>query len=76
MCNCIREITKKIKEQTKDDMAFIESVFLINTLSEVPKISFKYNARKKDGTKSKNKTEQILIPTFCPFCGVKYEAEK
>lgn len=76
MCNCIREINKKIKEQTKDDMAFIESVFFINTLSEVPKISFRYNARKKDGTKRKNKTEQNIIPTFCPFCGVKYEAEK
>ena len=76
MCNCIREINKKIKEQTKDDMAFIESVFLINTLSEVPKISFKYNARKKDGAKSKKKTEQNLIPTFCSFCGVKYEADK
>ena len=76
MCHCIREINKKIKEQTKDDMAFIESVFLINTLSEVPKISFRYNERKKDGTKSKKKTEQNLIPTFCPFCGVKYEADK
>ena len=75
MCNCIEEINKRIKEQTKDDMAFIESVF-VSTLSEVPKISFRYNARKKDGTKSKNKTEQIIIPTFCPFCGVKYEADK
>ena len=72
MCNCISEINKKIKEQTKDDMAFIETVFLIKTLSEVPKISFRYNARKKDGTKSKKKTEQSIIPTFCPFCGVKY----
>ena len=72
MCNCISEINKKLKEQTKDEMASIETVFLIGSLTYVTKISFRYNARKKDGTKSKKKTEQIIIPTFCPFCGVRY----
>ena len=72
MCNCIREINKKLKEQTKDEMAFIETVFLINSLTYLPKISYRYNARKKDGTKYKKKTEKFIIPTFCPFCGVKY----
>lgn len=34
---------------------------------------FLYNARKKDGTKSKKLTTETILFTYCPFCGKKYK---
>ncbi len=73
MCSCIDEVRKKLKEQTKDDIGILKNVSYMFSGGEILGTSFLYNARKKDGTKSKKLTTETILFVYCPFCGKKYK---
>lgn len=86
MCNCITEVEKetlkllvkkfegtgKIEENGGLDVAFGMSGTMTYT-----NYSYKNTSVKKDGsTGATYKREQMIIHTYCPFCGEKYPAQK
>ena len=73
MCSCIDKVREKLKEQTKDDTGILKNVFRMPSCGEILSTSFLYNARKKDGTKSKKLTTETILFVYCPFCGKKYK---
>ena len=73
MCDCIDKVRKKLKEQTKDDVGILKNVSYTFSYGEILGTSFLYNARKKDGTKSKKLTEVTILFSYCPFCGKKFK---
>lgn len=89
MCDCIstlenelsEELTKQIEEKIKvadwEDEGFMNKAFALNggpTRIGMPFI-MQYRRLKTNGEKEKNiQTKNVtMYPTFCPFCGIKYE---
>ena len=57
-CNCLKQINERVKEQTGD----IEA-----------SIPYTYRKKKRDGGFHAKETEGTIVPSFCPWCGVKYK---
>lgn len=66
MCNCMERVNEKLKERnTKLSVSFCLSRDL-SEMDAMPMIQVEKVDRKL-------RTKPIsVIPTFCPFCGVKY----
>jgi len=75
-CNCIKDVDQKIKKQTNDPDACVDWAIVglfAGHPQYLPKINYTYRKSDKKGTLTKKTFEGTIIPTFCPFCGVKYE---
>lgn len=70
-CDCLTEINERVKEQTGDSEAYIDFAFTMSGKS-FPRIPYNYRKKKRDGTFHAKESEGTIIPTFCPWCGVKY----
>lgn len=76
MCNCIEDVTKKLKEKTADDELELQGVvWNFKTLEQKLVCYFKYRKKNKTGVFYKNKTESYIVYNYCPFCGKKYDAD-
>lgn len=90
MCSCLEESTKKTGGFLKGKINDIHEVlfcdyecksFLLNEdkLETVLTLPFKveYYRKKKDGNPERKITriEAKILPTYCPFCGVKLKNE-
>lgn len=65
MCNCINELSEKIKEKLNVDNGMIDfELFSSRTYS-----NFRYR-----NEKGKEKI-QLILNSHCPFCGTKYEVD-
>jgi len=77
MCNCLNEMTILLRAEKDDNEASIDSVYIFGRSNLTkPRMTASYRKKKKDGSYQKGNTIISVIPTFCPFCGVAYEAEK
>ncbi|MBO7583069.1 MAG: hypothetical protein J6T20_04705 [Treponema sp.] len=70
MCNCLSEVIKVYRKNTRDENADILSCFLFDK-GEVPIIIATHRYQKKDGTFANKIVKETIIPTYCPFCGKK-----
>ena len=80
-CDCINDIQNKLRESLGDPEASIDVGFLLNRRTNqmmlVPAgLVLKTRRTKKDGTLMSGKTTVPLTPSFCPFCGTRYEDTK
>ena len=90
MCNCIETVSKKAREHIKEDVekritvaqwlnegVFDNIGFGMNGFNKIgiPFIA-EYRLKKKDGTGEHKIRKKIVFidPTFCPFCGEKFES--
>ena len=74
MCNCYDEVVKKYREETGDPHAGVYGCYSFS-LGEVPEIKAHHRFRRKDGVLTDRTVTECILPTFCPFCGRKYEKE-
>lgn len=72
MCNCLEEINEKYREQTGDNYAGVCSIFSFD-FGSLPKLEAHHRFKKKDGTLINRNITETIIPTYCPFCGKKYD---
>ena len=76
MCNCIETMEKLISEKTGDPDAYLGVSYNPLDLSEKPTGMYAmYREKKKDGTFKERETRIGIVPTYCPFCGKKYDDE-
>ncbi len=68
-CKCIEVLDTKLAERNSK----LEVGFTFGT-EERPGYAFPYIPTEKINKKNRDKAG--VIPTFCPFCGVKYRAEE
>jgi len=76
MCDCVSVVNEALKKDYEDDQAEINVGFSFSNNSLVVKpcgLAMQYHKKKKDGTYSDKKTTVSITPTFCPFCGTKYD---
>lgn len=73
MCNCYNEVEKKYKERTGDEKAKIDGALIFGSGCFYPTLTGLYHKKKKDGTLSNRVSEEHILPTYCPFCGKRYE---
>lgn len=74
MCNCIEETTKLIIERTGDPNAYIHCSYSFSNLEAKPSgLTACYREKKWDGTFKERESKIGIVPTYCPFCGKKYE---
>ena len=71
-CNCLKQINERVKEQTGDIEASIDFAFTMSGKS-FPRIPYTYRKKKRDGGFHAKETEGTIVPSFCPWCGVKYK---
>lgn len=89
MCDCVKEIEKKseqsIQEQTPkaliSKVEFVDRSFVFD--KKVPRLAthstveYRHQFTKANGELSKPRTKKVmLLHSFCPFCGEKYEKDK
>lgn len=65
MCNCITELSEKIKEKLNVDNGMIDFELFSSRTSS----NFRYT-----NEKGKEKI-QMILNSHCPFCGIKYEID-
>ena len=81
-CGCVEKIEKlileKVKEQNKDvkgyniEHCFFENASILDNDTTYSTVIYYENHLQKNGLASKTKThKQIIIHTYCPFCGEK-----
>lgn len=70
--NCIDEFEKDIREKIGDRNAALDITFDMKG-DIFPALRYFYRRRKKDGSNEIRQRKGIIIPTYCPFCGVKYK---
>lgn len=66
MCECNARVNEKLKER---NTRLAVSFCLSSDLSEADALLMIQTEKLDKGSRGK---PQIVIPTFCPFCGVKY----
>jgi hypothetical protein len=73
MCNCIEKVSNAIREDYEDPEAELDTIMVmqVDAINLYPRLAATYRPKKKDGTFAKVKMVGIR-PTYCPFCGVKY----
>ena len=69
MCNCITEIEQR--NTTESKKVILDTVLLLSGVV-IPKLGAYISYKKKDGTYGKQRLT-CVFPTYCPWCGVKYE---
>lgn len=71
MCNCIEKINEKLREDSDDEFASLNTNMGIkgNKLQETIAITYQCRTKKKDGTMSDKKKTFTISGAFCPFCG-------
>jgi hypothetical protein len=78
MCDCIKEIEQKLKNNTGDSEASLDIGFVFKDnggVLTIPNITASVRKKAKDGTFA-NKAKSIsIIPSLCPFCGEKIDKE-
>ena len=74
-CDCITKVNEKLRENFDDEKAEVSVALCLdnNVLDAYPALTATYHKKKKDGTYADKKTEVSLRPSYCPFCGIKYE---
>ncbi len=65
MCNCIAEITERVKEKNNAVSAGMENF-------GVPYSGVFFVPKRKDGQPGKNRHYTSIPWNFCPFCGEVY----
>jgi len=75
VCDCIATTEKLIREKTGDPNAWVQtSVSILEKGQEYPSGLMAFYREKRADGRFKLKESRIGIkPTFCPFCGVKYD---
>lgn len=75
MCDCIDKVEAELQKKTGDPMAEIISayVFGVEKTSVVPHMEYQYRRKNKNGEFDERKKTGTMLPTFCPFCGVRYD---
>lgn len=74
MCGCLDKVEEEVKKQTKDENACVDFALVFGTEARMyPRISYSYQKRNKVGVMAKKKYEGTLLPTYCPWCGKKYD---
>ena len=75
MCKCLNEIEKTICEKSEDPNAYIVSLLDFKTGVSKPSMQYRFRKKKKNGEYGRENTV-LLVPTFCPFCGIKYDEQE
>ena len=75
MCDCLSKVNEAIREDYEDSEAELQTTLIMKVGSIVvyPLLAASYHKKKKDGSFSKVKSVVGVRPTFCPFCGIRYE---
>lgn len=66
-CKCIEEMTPMLAEK---NTRFVEAIVFAKPAYTSLTIATERIERRRDG-----KSAVVVFPTFCPFCGTKYDAE-
>jgi hypothetical protein len=69
MCNCIIEMQKALEESNKNTMLDIPITFSSNGQLKANRVMI--STCKRDNSKREKPIK--LLPSYCPFCGEKYE---
>jgi hypothetical protein len=77
VCNCLDKVIKGVKEQTGDEDATVDwTVVFSNPVRYLPRIEYTYRKKNKNGLFQKRIEKGTMIPTYCPWCGKKYEEKE
>jgi hypothetical protein len=70
MCDCIEKINKKIREDSGDETAKLDTVFDVVDGKLTERMSMTYHCRQKNnsGILSDKKKTFSIQGAFCPFC--------
>ena len=71
MCNCIKEINKKLEEMTENTILDIPFNFGFDGKIRIDRVQIK-TMKRDERIRKKSINVQ---PSYCPFCGVAYETE-
>lgn len=69
MCECIKEINKKLEEAETNSA--LEIPMMLNMTENTVRADRTIIVTRKINTKKRGKAQRLLA-TFCPFCGEKY----
>jgi len=73
-CECFEQLSKELRKKYEDDKGYIDWILTIGKESDVlPRMRFVYHKLRKDKSRQKKESEITLAPSYCPFCGRKYE---
>jgi len=68
-CNCIEQIDKHLAgHNSKLEVGF--------TFGTEDRPGYEFPALSTEKINKRNRDRMSVIPTFCPFCGLKYRADK
>ena len=69
MCNCVNELNKQLEERKTE---IVQRIHFDQKTGDL-KLSPPVIATKWVDKKPREKSLPVLIATFCPFCGEKYD---
>lgn len=75
-CTCVHKFEVGLRELTKDPEAYLETATSLppGRSRTYPYIHGMVRKQSRDGTWGKAKP-RVVVPTYCPFCGKRYEEE-
>jgi hypothetical protein len=76
MCNCIDKIEIESKKENPNLIDPKLSISILFDSEGQPEYYPYLEMRYKKTEKSKKHESFVIIPTYCPFCGKKYNKEK
>lgn len=77
MCKCLETVIQRVKEQTGDDEATVDWTMVFGEpMRYYPRMTYTYRKKSKVGVFQQKVHEGTLIPTYCPWCGKKYDEAK
>ena len=74
-CDCIKKINEKLREETGDPEAQLNTMLQLSNGNRRICVPYLYRQKKKDGSFTKEK-DGFLALDKCPFCGTPAEPEK
>ena len=74
-CKCLDMVEESLRKYTGDPEAKMTTSYDFRIGLNRPTVEYTYRKKKKNGTFMPRETKAILVPTYCPFCGVKYIEE-